>query len=83
MSDSWWSKVRFPEVKGQIPGGQRSNYILNGLIELLMAKGKRLYCAFIDYEKAYDYLNRPAIFAKLINFGLSSKCVNIFKDMSF
>ena len=48
-----------------------------------MAKGKRLYCAFIDYEKAYDYLNRSAIFAKLINFGLSSKCVNIFKDMSF
>ena len=46
-----------------------------------MAKGKRLYCAFIDYEKAYDYLNRSAIFAKLINFGLSSKCVNIFKDM--
>ena len=39
-----------------------------------MAKGKRLYCAFIDYEKAYDYLNRPAIFAKLINFGLFKVC---------
>ncbi len=36
-------------------------FILNGLIELLFSKGMKLYVCFIDYEKAYDYLDRAAL----------------------
>ena len=56
-------------------------FILHGLIEILFARGKRLYCCFIDYEKAYDYLDRTAVLFKLLKSGVSSKCVNIFKSM--
>ena len=56
-------------------------FVLHGLIEILLARNKRLYCVFVDYEKAYDYLNRAAVFSKLLNFGISSKCINLFKSM--
>ena len=56
-------------------------FILHSLIELLLAKGKKLYVAFIDYEKAYDYLSRAALWLKLINSGVSFKFIRIYKDM--
>ena len=56
-------------------------FILKGLIDLLFAQGKKLYTAFIDYEKCYDYLDRAAVFYKLSKSGVSSKCINIIKSM--
>ena len=41
----------------------------------------KLYCCFIDYEKAYDYLDRAAIWTKLIKAGLSSKSIRLFQNM--
>ena len=55
--------------------------ILNGLIELLFSKGMKLYVCFIDYEKAYDYLDRAALWAKLLKTGISSKTIRIFRNM--
>ena len=46
-------------------------FILHGLIEILLARGNKLFCCFVDYEKAYDYLNRAALFHKLIKTGIS------------
>ena len=56
-------------------------FILQGIIDLLIADGKKLYTAMVDLEKCYDYLDRSAVFCKLLKEGVSSKCVNIFKDM--
>ena len=56
-------------------------FILNGLIDLVFAQGKKLYTVFVDYEKAYDYLDRSAVFYKMYKNGVSSKCINIFKNM--
>ena len=56
-------------------------FILHGLIEIMLARGKKLYCCFIDYEKAYDYIDRAALFTKLLKTGVSSKCTNIIKNM--
>ena len=56
-------------------------FVLHGLIELLLAKGKKLYCVFIDYEKAFDYLDRAALWTKLTKEGVSSKCVRLFRNM--
>ena len=44
-------------------------------------QGEKLYSCFVDYEKAYDYLDRAALFSKLVKTGVSSKCINIFKSM--
>ena len=56
-------------------------FILNGLIELLFSRGLKLYVCFIDYEKAYDFIDRAALWAKLLKTGVSSKTVRIFKNM--
>ena len=56
-------------------------FILHALIELLFSKGIRLYCCFIDYQKAYDYLDRAALWSKLLKSGMSSKAIRLFKDM--
>ena len=56
-------------------------FILHGIIESALSKGKQLYAAFIDYEKAYDYLDRGLIWAKLLKEGLSSKCIRFFRNM--
>ena len=56
-------------------------FIMKGLIDILLANGKKMYAVFVDYQKAYDYLDRTAVFYKLSKNGVSSKCVNIFKSM--
>ena len=33
-------------------------FTLYGIIDILLAKKKRLYCAFLDYEKAFDKVDR-------------------------
>ena len=56
-------------------------FIIQGLVQLLIAQGKRLYCCFIDYEKAFDYLDRTAMWTKLIKEGSSSKSIRLLKNM--
>ena len=56
-------------------------FIIQGLIDIIFAKGLKLYVCFIDYEKAYDLIDRACMFHKLVRLNISSKCINIFKDM--
>ncbi len=56
-------------------------FILQNLVSIFLAKGKRLYCAFIDYQKAYDYLDRAIVWSKLLKNGVSSKSIRIFRNM--
>ena len=56
-------------------------FILHSLIELMLGNGFKLYAVFIDYQKCYDYLDRAAIWAKLLKIGVSSKTVRIFRSM--
>ena len=56
-------------------------FILQGLIDIVLAKGMKLYVCFIDYKKAYDLIDRSCLFHKLIKEGLSSKVVNIYKNL--
>ena len=56
-------------------------FIVKGLIDIMFAKGLKLYVCFIDYEKAYDLIDRACLFHKLMKEGISSKCINVFKNM--
>ena len=42
-------------------------FLLHGLIANLINQGKKLYCAFVDFKKAFDFVNRDIIWYKLIN----------------
>ena len=68
--------------------GFRKNYAtldhifnLHTIIQLCFAKGKKQYCTFVDYAKAFDTVWRKALWFKLINSEITGKCLNIIVDM--
>ena len=76
------------DILSEVQYGFRKNrstvdclYIIQGLVDIMFSKGLKLYVCFIDYEKAYDRIDRACMFHKLLKLGVSSKCINIFKDL--
>ena len=42
---------------------------------------KTLFCTFVDYQKAFDLINRDELWFKLLKFGVSTKMLEIIKSM--
>ena len=56
-------------------------FVLHGLITHMLNAGKKLYCGFIDFTKAFDYVVRENLWTKLIKIGLRGNILNIIKAM--
>ena len=56
-------------------------FILHGVINNFLNNGLKLYCAFVDFTKAFDYINREVIWYKLIKIGVRGKILNVIKSM--
>ena len=50
-----------------------SNYYIN--------ESKQLFCAFVDYSKAFDFVNRAYLWQKLINSNINGKVLNVIRNM--
>ena len=48
-------------------------FILNCLITHCLNKNERLYCAFIDFTKAFDFIVRDVLWYKLLKVGVRGK----------
>ena len=46
-----------------------------------MCKKKKLYCAFVDYKKAFDSVDRIALWQKLQKYNLDGKFLVIVRNM--
>ena len=66
-------------VKGSMT--QDNMLILLGCIQSQMAKGETLYVAFVDFKKAFNYVNRTILFYKLIKSGFSGRTIQVLRDM--
>ena len=53
------------------------------IIDLLLAKKKRLYVAFLDFEKAFDKINWAFLWQKLISSNVSGKILTVIKNMYY
>ena len=51
------------------------------LFQILKSKKKKLYCAFIDLEKAFDRVWRDGLFHKLLLNNINGKMYNIIFNM--
>lgn len=85
---SEWSERYFVLIEAQ--AGFRANmgtvddiFVLHGLISHILNHGKQLYCAFIDFTKAFDYVVRENLWYKLIKMGIRGKILNIIRSMYF
>jgi len=54
-------------------------FILHTSIQKILATNKKLWCIFIDYERAFDTVNLDALWTKRIRTGLRCKMVNMIK----
>ena len=56
-------------------------FVLNELINIYLHKNKRLYCCFIDYQKAFDTIERSALWSKVIANGINGKILRVVRNM--
>ena len=56
-------------------------FLLNAIVSKFIHSGEKLYCCFIDYEKAFNHIDRPLMWHKLIFEKASSKLVKALKSM--
>ena len=56
-------------------------FALQSLITITLGSKKILYCAFIDYSKAFDAVEHKALWLNIYKLGLNSKLVNVVKSM--
>ena len=56
-------------------------FVLDTLIDSVLAQGKKLYIAFIDFQKAYDFVPRDALFYKMIRMHMNGKVLRVIHNM--
>ena len=56
-------------------------FVLYGIIDTLLINKKRLYCAFLDYEKAFDKIERTLLWQKLTEQKINGKILRIIKNI--
>ena len=56
-------------------------FALHCLIDVYLQRKKKLFCAFIDYKKAFDSVQRGLLWGKLLNSGVNGKVLHVIRDM--
>ena len=56
-------------------------FVLNSIIDIYLQKRKRVYCAFIDYKKAFDLVDRSSLWSKLISHGINGKLMSVIFNL--
>ena len=56
-------------------------FTLHCLINLFLNKKKRLFCAFIDFEKAFDKIDRALMWQKLLTVNINGPFMKIIKNI--
>jgi hypothetical protein len=56
-------------------------FILHAIISKTLANKKKLYVAFLDWEKMFDRINRPLLWQKMANEYISTKLLKSVKSM--
>ena len=56
-------------------------FSLKFLIDFYLGCNKKLFCAFVDYKKAFDSVNRLHLWHKLLQHGIDGRCIKIMYNM--
>ena len=68
---------------GFVPGYGTHDAIfaLHSIVSKSLRKGKRLYCCFIDFVKAFDSVSHYVLWQKMLKCGISGNLLNLIKSM--
>jgi len=56
-------------------------FSLKSIVDIFLSTKRKLYCAFIDYQKAFDTIWRKALWHKLITIGINGKILKLVFNM--
>ena len=56
-------------------------FSLTSIIRNVQNEGKSLFTAFIDMQKAFDWLDRDLLLYKLLNYGINGRIYNAVKQL--
>lgn len=56
-------------------------FVMSSLIELYLHKHERIYCAFVDFKKAFDLVDRTSLWSKLISCNINGKILNVIYNL--
>lgn len=56
-------------------------FIFHAIISRVLNNGDKLYCCFVDYQKAFDLVNRAFLWQKLIKDGCSKIMIKALQAM--
>ena len=56
-------------------------FILCAIIDKQRCLSKPLYTCFVDFTKSFDYIDRTALYYKLLNRGIDGKFLNVIRSM--
>ena len=52
-------------------------FTLHSIIEFYKNKKQRVYCAFVDYNKAFDLIDRSALWHKILQHGINGRVFQV------
>ena len=56
-------------------------FILHGLISHCINNNEKLFSAFVDFQKAFDYIVHDILWFKLVEIGVRGKMLNVIKSI--
>ena len=75
-------------LMGEEQAGFREDYctldhtfVLYCLVDLYLSQKKKIYCAFIDYKKAFDSVKRHLLWSKLLKNYINGKILKVIQNM--
>ena len=56
-------------------------FVLHSLVRRTLKRKKKLYCCFIDYQKAFDFIDRSSLWSKLIKQGITGNIFSVIRSL--
>ena len=56
-------------------------FALHVIVDYYLQKHKKLYCCFVDFEKAFDNVDRLYLWQKIINIGVTGNILKVVFNM--
>jgi len=56
-------------------------FAMHAVVEMYKAMHKRIYCAFVDFRKAFDGIHRSILWRKLLDYHISGKILNVIRNL--
>ena len=56
-------------------------FALQVISHFYISQGKQLFCAFVDYSKAFDFIDRTYLWQKLLESNINGKILKVIRNM--